>query len=47
MKDVLALADAPFYMAWKLRMVGTLLRGAKKDMEWVRTTRENASGEKL
>jgi cellulose synthase/poly-beta-1,6-N-acetylglucosamine synthase-like glycosyltransferase len=47
MKDVLALAAAPFYMAWKLRMVGTLLRGAKKDMQWVRTTRENASGEKL
>jgi hypothetical protein len=47
MKDVLALAAAPFYMAWKLRMVCTLLRGAKKDMQWVHTTRENASEEKL
>ena len=46
MKDVLALAAAPFYMAWKLRMVGALLRGARKDTEWVRTTRETAPGEK-
>jgi cellulose synthase/poly-beta-1,6-N-acetylglucosamine synthase-like glycosyltransferase len=44
--DVLALVGVPLYMVWKLGMVGALLKGSKKDMAWVRTSREHASERK-
>jgi hypothetical protein len=45
-KDLLALAAAPFYVAWKLTMVPVILRGAKKDVAWVRTARGHSTGER-
>ncbi|HET8706398.1 MAG TPA: glycosyltransferase family 2 protein [Pseudomonadales bacterium] len=38
--DVLALCAAPFYIFWKLSLAKVLMRGAKKNAEWVRTKRE-------
>ncbi len=41
--DLRAVAAAPLYMLWKLRMIGGVLRAAGGDSEWVRTAREPAS----
>ena len=38
-RDVLALTSAPFYIAWKLLLLPTLLRNARAGTQWVRTER--------
>lgn len=38
-RDVLALASAPFYIAWKLLLIPALFRSAKSGAQWVRTER--------
>jgi hypothetical protein len=38
-QDVVTLAGAPFYIAWKLLLIPTLLRHANAKQEWVRTDR--------
>lgn len=40
LRDIRAIATAPFYLLWKLRMLGAVFGGARKDAEWVRTPRE-------
>lgn len=37
--DVKALAVAPFYVAWKLLLIPSLIRAARPDTAWVRTAR--------
>jgi len=37
--DVLVLLTAPFYIVWKLSLAKVLMRGAKRNAEWVRTKR--------
>lgn len=37
--DIVTLAGAPFYIAWKLLLIPTLLRHARAKQEWVRTDR--------
>lgn len=39
--DVKALLSAPVYVAWKVMMIPKVLRGAKKEQEWVRTERNS------
>jgi len=39
--DVAALAAAPFYLLWKLRLLPRLLAGASRRTSWVRTERES------
>ena len=41
MRDLQALLRAPFYVLWKLRMLGAIRAGARKDAEWVRTPRDD------
>jgi cellulose synthase/poly-beta-1,6-N-acetylglucosamine synthase-like glycosyltransferase len=38
-RDVVTLAGAPFYVAWKLLLIPTLVRHARAKQEWVRTDR--------
>jgi cellulose synthase/poly-beta-1,6-N-acetylglucosamine synthase-like glycosyltransferase len=42
--DLATLATAPFYIVWKLLLIPKLLRHAKKDHAWVRTSR-NSEGD--
>ncbi|MEO8128596.1 MAG: glycosyltransferase family 2 protein [Bryobacteraceae bacterium] len=42
-RELAALASAPFYILWKLTLVGSLLRSARRDASWVRTAREGAA----
>lgn len=37
--DVLALARAPLYIAWKMRLLPKIADAARVDQEWVRTAR--------
>lgn len=39
--DVKALATAPLYVLWKVMMIPKVLRGARKEQEWVRTERNS------
>lgn len=39
-RDLTALAAVPFYILWKLLLLPRLLRTARKNAAWVRTTRE-------
>jgi cellulose synthase/poly-beta-1,6-N-acetylglucosamine synthase-like glycosyltransferase len=39
LRDVVTLAGAPFYIAWKLLLIPTLVRHARARQEWVRTDR--------
>ena len=38
-RDVVTLASAPFYIAWKLLLIPSLWRSARADQAWVRTSR--------
>jgi hypothetical protein len=38
-RDVVTLGSAPFYIAWKLILIPSLVRNARTDQEWVRTSR--------
>lgn len=38
--DVITLFAAPFYIVWKLSIAKVVMRGAKKNAEWVRTKRD-------
>ncbi len=44
LRDLAALAAAPFYIAWKAALIPMMIRTAKKDAEWVRTERANSEG---
>ena len=35
-----SLVAAPFYIVWKLGMVRAVLRGSRRDADWVRTPRQ-------
>ena len=39
LRDVVTLAGAPFYIAWKILLIPTLVRHARAKQEWVRTDR--------
>jgi cellulose synthase/poly-beta-1,6-N-acetylglucosamine synthase-like glycosyltransferase len=39
-RDLLALLQAPFYLIWKIVQLPLLLRTARGDAEWVRTSRD-------
>jgi cellulose synthase/poly-beta-1,6-N-acetylglucosamine synthase-like glycosyltransferase len=41
LKELAALAVAPFYIVWKAMLIPTFIRTAKKNAEWVRTERAN------
>lgn len=43
-KDLAAIASAPRYVAWKLRLLPATLRGAARSAAWIRTEREAAAG---
>ena len=38
-RDVAALATAPFYVAWKLALAPAIARASRRDAAWVRTER--------
>jgi cellulose synthase/poly-beta-1,6-N-acetylglucosamine synthase-like glycosyltransferase len=40
LKDVLALFFVPFYVVWKLALLGKIFQSTKQEAEWVRTQRE-------
>jgi hypothetical protein len=42
-RDIATLAVAPFYVVWKLMLIPSLLRNARSNHAWVRTSR-NAEG---
>lgn len=46
LKDVAALAAAPFYVVWKLSRIGHSLKASRREVEWVRTEREQRRGER-
>ncbi|MEM9187970.1 MAG: glycosyltransferase family 2 protein [Myxococcota bacterium] len=39
-EDLVALGKAPFYVAWKLRLLPQIFRASQRDQEWVRTERD-------
>jgi hypothetical protein len=41
-RDVAALAVAPFYVGWKLAMLPLVWRASRRNAEWVRTERAGA-----
>ncbi|MBX7219087.1 MAG: glycosyltransferase family 2 protein [Blastocatellia bacterium] len=43
-RDVAALAAAPFYIVWKVTLVGKLLQTAQRNAAWVRTDRAKVGG---
>ncbi|MGA3106227.1 MAG: glycosyltransferase family 2 protein [Terriglobales bacterium] len=43
-RDLLALASAPFYVIWKLKVVPQLLGSARKGAAWIRTGRADSKG---
>jgi cellulose synthase/poly-beta-1,6-N-acetylglucosamine synthase-like glycosyltransferase len=43
-RDLLALASAPFYVIWKLKIVPQLLGNARKGAAWIRTGRADSKG---
>jgi hypothetical protein len=45
-KSLLALAAAPFYVLWKVALLGTMFRSARRNAAWVRTARAGADGGK-
>jgi cellulose synthase/poly-beta-1,6-N-acetylglucosamine synthase-like glycosyltransferase len=44
--SLLALAAAPFYVLWKVAMLGAMFRSARRNAAWVRTARAGADGGK-
>jgi cellulose synthase/poly-beta-1,6-N-acetylglucosamine synthase-like glycosyltransferase len=44
--SLLALAAAPFYILWKIALLGTMFRSARRNAAWVRTARAGADGGK-
>jgi cellulose synthase/poly-beta-1,6-N-acetylglucosamine synthase-like glycosyltransferase len=42
-RRLLTLARAPWYFAWKLTRLGAVLRGARRNADWVRTARNPKS----
>jgi hypothetical protein len=44
-QDLRTLASAPFYIAWKLLLIPSLLRSARADQAWVRTSRNAEADE--
>jgi len=45
-KSLIALAAVPFYVIWKIALLGTMFRAARRNAAWVRTARAGANGEK-
>lgn len=46
MRSLLALAAAPFYILWKVALLGNMFRAARRNAAWVRTARAGANGGK-
>jgi hypothetical protein len=46
-EDIATLAVAPFYIFWKLGLLGAMLRAARPNAAWVRTARQSAKGGNL
>ncbi|MCL5746165.1 MAG: glycosyltransferase family 2 protein [Acidobacteria bacterium] len=44
-KNLATLGAAPFYIAWKVLLLGTIWRAAKPDSAWVRTERRTTRGQ--
>jgi cellulose synthase/poly-beta-1,6-N-acetylglucosamine synthase-like glycosyltransferase len=44
-RDAVTLAVAPFYVLWKLTLIPSLLRNARSNQAWVRTTRTAESAQ--
>jgi glycosyltransferase involved in cell wall biosynthesis len=44
--SLLALAAAPFYVLWKVALLGNMFRAARRNAAWVRTARAGADGGK-
>ena len=47
LKELAALATAPFYIVWKAMLIPAMLKTARRDAEWVRTERASTGEEKL
>jgi len=45
-KSLFALLAVPFYVLWKIALLGTMFRTARRSAEWVRTSRERLDGGK-
>ena len=45
-KSLLALAATPFYILWKVALLGNMFRAARRNAAWVRTARAGADGGK-
>lgn len=46
LRDVAALAAAPFYVVWKLTLARRIARTARREADWVRTERAPATGDR-
>jgi hypothetical protein len=46
-KDLMALASAPFYVAWKMAMIPRMVLASRRNAAWIRTERTGTTGGKL